>query len=103
MSRISYERKINPYLCNDENMVRKKPYPHNNDILNAMLRVFSREPFVKPIDFPDKVREELEKEGFYVGLVSTKRIWRIYEEAVRRGFIYDYLNVVFYHGEYWEE
>ena len=55
-------------------MVRKKPYPHNNDILNAMLRVFSKEPFIKPIDFPDKVREELEKEGFYVGLVTTRPV-----------------------------
>ncbi|MGC8542469.1 MAG: hypothetical protein ACP5NQ_00905 [Vulcanisaeta sp.] len=79
-------------------MVRKKPYPHNNDILNAMLRVFSKEPFIKPIDFPDKVREELEKEGFYVGLVTTRRIWRIYEEAVRRGLIYDYLGVVIGYG-----
>lgn len=44
-------------------MVRKKPYPHNSDILNAMLRVFSREPLIKPMDFPDKVREELRKEA----------------------------------------
>ena len=84
--------------------LKKRPYPHNSDILNAMLRVFSREPFIKPMDFPDKVREELRKEGFYVGLVSTKRIWRIYEDAVRRGFIYDYLGVVIGYGnEYWEE
>ncbi|WP_069806938.1 hypothetical protein [Vulcanisaeta thermophila] len=75
-------------------MVRRKPYPHNTDILNAIMRVLSREPLIKPMEFPDKVRRELENEGFYVGLVSTRRIWRVYEDAVRRGFIYDYLGVV---------
>jgi hypothetical protein len=82
----------------------KKPYPHNGDILNAMVKLFSREPFIKPLDFPDKVRAELEREGFYVGLVSDRRIWRIYEEVVRRGFLYDYLGVVVGYGDYgWGE
>ncbi len=75
-------------------MRRKRPYPHNKDILEAIKKVLSREPWINPLDFPDKVREQLERDGFYTGLVSTRRIWRIYEEAVRRGFIRDYLGVV---------
>jgi hypothetical protein len=80
---------------------RKKPYPHNSDIINAIMNVLSKEPFIRPIDFPDKVKAELEKEGFYIGLVSTRRIWRLYEEAVRRDILYDYLGVVNY--EEWIE
>jgi len=75
-------------------MKKRKPYPHNSDIANAIIDVLFSEPWIHPADFTEKVREELKKRGFYPGLVSDKRIWRIYEEMVRKGRTYDILQVV---------
>ncbi|AKG39098.1 MAG: hypothetical protein ACP5II_04390 [Infirmifilum sp.] len=72
----------------------KKPYPHNNDIRGAVLEVLAKDPLIKPDEFVERVRESLEEKGFYAGLVTPKRIWKIYEELVRSGEIYDYLGVV---------
>jgi len=73
---------------------RKKPYPKNSDIAKAILQLFSLNPLVKPEDFVDSVKSVLEMNGFYVKLVTPKRIWRTYENMVRKGQIYDYLLVV---------
>ena len=75
-------------------MKKRKPYPHNSDIADAIVSVLFNEPWIHPADFAEKVREELKKKGFYPGLVSDKRIWRIYEEMVRKGRMYDILQVV---------
>ena len=75
-------------------MMKKKPYPHNSDIMYAIRKALSIDPFVNPLDFPELVRRVLEEEGFYVGLVSDRRIWNLYVTMVRKGMIYDYLNVV---------
>lgn len=72
----------------------KKPYPHNKDIAQVILKVMREKPYVKPIDFINEVKRELENEGYYTGLVSAKRIWRIYAEYARKGWIYDYLGVM---------
>ncbi len=75
-------------------MYRKKPYPHNSDIADAILESLSRYPLLTPQEFPSKVIEILQEKGFYTRLVSVKRIWRIYEKMVRRREIYDALDVV---------
>jgi len=72
----------------------KKPYPHNKDIAQAILRVMYEKPYVKPIDFINEVKRILEERGYYTGLVSAKRIWKIYEEYARKGWVYDYLGVM---------
>ncbi len=80
----------------------KKPYPRNDDIAEAILEVVGI-PTLKPEDLPDRVRRVLEERGFYTGLVTDKRVWRIYETLVRRGRIYDVLGVVQELGEEKEE
>ena len=80
----------------------KKPYPRNDDIAEAILEVMGI-PTLKPEDLPDRVRRVLEERGFYTGLVTDKRVWRIYETLVRRGRIYDVLGVVQELGEEKEE
>jgi hypothetical protein len=82
--------------------VLKKPYPRNDDIAEAILEVVGI-PTLKPEDLPDRVRRVLEERGFYTGLVTDKRVWRIYETLVRRGRIYDVLGVVQELGEEREE
>lgn len=76
----------------------KKPYPRNDDIAEAILEVVGI-PTLKPEDLPDRVRRVLEERGFYTGLVTDRRVWRIYETLVRRGRIYDVLGVVQELGE----
>jgi hypothetical protein len=71
----------------------KQRYPSNADIAEVVKRL-SAYALLDPQEFPDKVREELEKEGFYVGLVTDERIWRIYESLVRKGAIRDFLGVL---------
>jgi len=78
--------------------VVKKPYPRNDDIAEAILEVVGI-PTLKPEDLPDRVRRVLEERGFYTGLVTDRRVWRIYETLVRRGRIYDVLGVVQELGE----
>ncbi len=75
-------------------MSSKKPYPRNSDIEEAIMRLIIKNPLVSPDDFPDAVKYELENYGFYTGLVNKKRIWRVYENMVRSGKMYDYLEVV---------
>ena len=74
--------------------MRKKPYPYNDDIAEAIKEAISKDPLMHPDELPDKVKEVLEEKGFYTGLVSAKRVWRIYESMVRRGEIFDVFMVV---------
>ncbi len=74
-------------------MPRRKPYPRNKDIRQAIIEVLN-EGLIYPQELIEEVKKKLEERGFYAGLVSTKRIWRLYEEMVRKGFIPDYLDVV---------
>lgn len=72
---------------------RKKPYPRNNDVVEAVQEVLS-EAILSPDMLPDKVRAKLEEKGFYAGLVSNKRVWSLYEKLVRGRVICDVLGVV---------
>jgi len=72
----------------------RKRYPSNNDIADAIVAVASTYGFAGPEYFPYTVKQYLEGQGFYTGLVNDKRIWRIYETLVRKGRIRDYLGVV---------
>ena len=81
---------------------RRKPYPRNEDIAEALLRVISTKPFIHPQDLVDEVKRELSERGFYPGLVNAKRIWRIYENMVRRGRMPDVLMVLREGYEYGE-
>ncbi|ABL77972.1 histone acetyltransferase type B catalytic subunit [Thermofilum pendens] len=72
----------------------KKPYPHNDDIVEAILEVLGKDFTVSPEEFPSRVKEKLEEKGFYAGLVSEKRVWSLYEKLVKSGRMPDYLGVV---------
>ncbi|BAF34714.1 hypothetical protein APE_0240a [Aeropyrum pernix K1] len=65
---------------------RKRRYPSNSDIAEAIkeLAGYAR---VDPQSFPERVREKLEEQGFYTGLVTDERIWRVYETLLRKGEI----------------
>ncbi|AJB42922.1 hypothetical protein TCARB_1886 [Thermofilum adornatum 1505] len=72
----------------------KKPYPQNDDLVNAILKVLSKAYTMTPDEFPEAVKKQLEEEGFYTGLVTTKRIWQLYEKLVRNGQAVDVFGVV---------
>ena len=72
---------------------KRRRYPHNSDIA-AAIRSLSGAQAVDPLEFPDAVREYLESRGFYTGLVSDERVWRVYESLVRKGEIRDYMGVM---------
>ncbi len=73
---------------------KKKPYPSNNDIVEAIREVLRQNYYVHPDDFPSHVIEFLEMQGYDARHVTVKRVWRLYEMLVRRGIIRDYLGVV---------
>jgi hypothetical protein len=69
-------------------------YPTSRDIAEAVREAALSLSFIDPDEFPDLVREILKSKGYYTGLVTDKRIWRTYENLVRRGVIPDVLGVV---------
>ena len=73
---------------------RKKGYPHTSDVMEAIMEILSDEVYVKPELFYDKVKAKLEDKGFKTSYLTVKRVWRVYEEMVRKGRIYDALGVV---------
>lgn len=79
------EREIKP------RNIHKRRYPSNKDIVEVIKRLAGYV-YVDPEEFPNLVREELEKEGFYTGLVTDERIWRLYETLVRSKAISDFLS-----------
>lgn len=72
----------------------RRPYPRNDDVRRAIVRVLSQEYMMHPAEFPEKVFKELIDSGFFVRHLTVKRIWRIYEEMVKKGVIDDILGVV---------
>ncbi len=72
----------------------KKPYPKNKDVQDAIMEVLSKEIIEHPEFFPDYVYKRLEEKGFYTKLLTVKRIWKIYEEMVKKKWLYDVLDVV---------
>lgn len=73
--------------------MRKKPYPRNEDIAEAIREVLG-ELILNPDVLPDRVRAKLEEKGFYAGLVTNKRVWSLYEKLVRSGAVPDLLEVL---------
>jgi hypothetical protein len=73
---------------------RKKGYPHNSDIMKVIMEISNKEIFIKPEDFYDKVKAKLEEKGFKTSFLTTKRVWRTYEEMVKKKIIYDFLEVM---------
>lgn len=73
---------------------RKKPYPHNDDIAEAILDALWKYPLVKPVEFYDKIISILKEKGFYTGLVNRRRVWRVYEDMVKKRKMPDYLMVI---------
>ena len=74
--------------------MRKKPYPKNSDIEDAILYIAANKVFIHPDDFFFEIIKFLEKNGFFTGLVTAKRVWKIYEQMVKKGKIYDFLMVM---------
>ncbi|RLE80202.1 MAG: hypothetical protein DRJ52_06870 [Thermoprotei archaeon] len=74
-------------------MTRKRKYPSRKDLAEAVKKALSKVIF-HPHDFPQAVYEVLQEEGFDCSYLTVKRIWRTYEEMVRRGEIFDILGVV---------
>jgi len=74
-------------------MTRKKKYPSRKDLMNAIKKALGKV-ILHPHDFPQAVYEVLMEEGFDCSYLTIKRIWKTYEEMVRRGEIYDILDVV---------
>ena len=75
---------------------RKKPYPSNRDIVEAIREALATKHIEHPDEFPDAVIEVLEERGFETRHVTVKRIWRLYETMVRKGVIRDELGVLYY-------
>ena len=74
----------------------KEKYPSSRDIVDAVVKAVSYAHGIHPDDFPDLVYSILEDQGFSTKFVTVKRIWRTYENLVRRGVIRDILGVISY-------
>ena len=72
---------------------RKKPYPSSRDVVEAVIEAVRRFDG-HPDEFPDFVLNLLRSKGFEVRHVTVKRIWRTYENLVRKGVIGDKLGVL---------
>lgn len=72
----------------------KRPYPTNEDIIEALMAVLYARPYLHPSDFVEEVKRELEAKGFYAGLVNARRVWGCYERLVKKGRIPDLLSVL---------
>ncbi len=73
---------------------KKKPFPSSRDIVEAVKEAALIARGIHPNEFPDLVLRILEEKGFDTRFVTIKRIWRTYENLVRRGIIPDTLHVV---------
>ena len=74
----------------------KEKYPSSRDIVDAIVKAVSYAHGIHPDNFPDLVYSILEDQGFSTKFVTVKRIWRTYENLVRRGVIGDILGVISY-------
>jgi len=69
-------------------------YPTSRDLAEVVREAALGSPSIDPSEFPDLVRGLLRSRGYYAGLVTDKRVWRTYENLVRRGVIPDVMGVV---------
>jgi hypothetical protein len=73
-------------------MVKSK-YSRNEDVREAIIEALSNY-FDHPAYFPHAVYEVLINKKFDVKYLSYKRIWRLYEDMVKKGKIVDILDVL---------
>ncbi len=73
---------------------RKAQYPSSRDIVEAVIEAAHMGRSMHPNDFPEVVITILRSRGFDTRHVTEKRIWRTYENLVRRGVISDSLGVL---------
>lgn len=62
--------------------------------MNAIRSVIYECFLIEPQTFYEVVINKLSKEGFNTKHVTVKRVWKVYEEMVRRKIIDDVLSVV---------
>ncbi|MEM1545274.1 MAG: hypothetical protein QXY40_01360 [Candidatus Methanomethylicia archaeon] len=72
----------------------KRKYPYGKDLMNAIRSVIYEYFLVDPQTFYETVIDKLSKEGFNTKHITVKRVWRIYEEMVKKKMIDDALSVV---------
>lgn len=72
----------------------KKVFPSSRDIVETVKEASLMARGIHPDEFPDIVLNLLREKGFDTRYVTVKRIWRVYENLVRRGVIPDTLRVV---------
>jgi len=70
----------------------KKKYPRNEDIREAIRKSLFY--IGHPHDFPDHIMQTLVDEGFDISFLNRRRVWRLYEEMVKKKQIEDFLDVV---------
>ncbi|MCE4628124.1 MAG: hypothetical protein F7C34_03125 [Desulfurococcales archaeon] len=73
---------------------KKVKLPSSRDLAEVVIEAALQARGVDPAEFPEIVIRLLEERGFYTKYVNEKRIWRIYENLVRRRVIPDTLGVV---------
>ena len=78
----------------DNHRKSKARYPSSRDIVNAVIEAAHMGRSMHPNDFPELVITLLQSRGFDTRHVTEKRIWRTYENLVRRGVISDSLGVL---------
>ncbi|MET1101123.1 MAG: hypothetical protein ABWW69_01395 [Pyrodictiaceae archaeon] len=86
----AYERE---YKLRGVYKYKKKPYPRSSDIAEAIRNILPAF-YGGPDEFPEAVLDYLAKKNYYVGYVTIKRIWRIYEQLYLKGIIRDKLGVI---------
>ncbi len=72
----------------------RQKHPHNKDVMNAIRSIIHGCFLVEPQVFYEVVIDKLSKEGFNIKHITVKRVWRVYEEMVRKKIIDDVLSVV---------
>jgi hypothetical protein len=88
---LEYEKR---YAVVKKRSYRRRSYPPTGKQLAEAVARAAVLFYGHPDDFPDFVFELLESEGFDTSRVTVKRVWRTYEELVRRKIIGDRLGVV---------
>ena len=73
---------------------KKVKLPSSRDLAEVVAEAALQARGIPPEEFPSIVVRLLEEKGFYTKYVNEKRIWRVYENLVRRRVIPDTLGVV---------
>jgi len=72
----------------------ERKYPYNKDLMNAIRSIVYECFLIEPQIFYEIVINKLNEWGFDTRYITVKRVWRIYEEMVKKKVIDDVLSVV---------